>query len=420
MSVVPAALASFTMRVQRYTPVGSAQDVISARDPEFLVVGPAGTGKTLSAVWKLHLAAIRHPGARILMARKTLESLKPGALNTYINGVMPQSHGVQTFGGNKFFPAEFRYPNGSVILVSGMDKADKILSAEFDMIYVNEATELAENDWQTLKTRLRNGVMPYQQLFGDCNPSGPRHWLNLRCVAGKTRRITSTHRDNPAYWDRRTNTWTEQGRVYVEDTLGSLTGIARKRLLDGVWAAAEGLVYPEFVPEMIRPVETESWRRFLTVDVGSRNPTAILTLNLRGDGAHLHVSREIYRTDMTSSDITSAIVQEAASVEPEAIFIDPSAKGYIGDLRRLGYPAMPANNDVLIGIQKVRAVIAGGFSIDPSCTHTIDEFGMYAYPDNPRIETDKPVKEFDHAMDALRYGVMGALGLRRARKPGVR
>ena len=95
--------------------------------------------------------------------------------------------------------------------------------------------------------------------------------------------------------------------------------------------------------------------------------------------------------------------------EPEAIYIDPSAKGVIDALQRLGYPAIGADHDVLEGIRRVKAVLTGGFSIDPDCIDTIDEFGLYAYPDNPRIETDKPVKDHDHAMDALRYLCMGAL-----------
>ena len=399
-------------RVQRYTPVGAARDLIASREPEVLAVGPAGTGKTLAACWKLHLAALRHPGARILMARQTLESLKPAALNTFIAGVMPSLHGVTYFGGNKVYPAEFRYPNGSVIHVSGLDKAEKVKSSEYDLIYVNEATETDEATWEMLKSRLRNGAMPYQQLVADCNPSGPKHWLKRRCDEGRTRMIESTHRDNPAYWDRRANDWTAKGRQYVQENLASLSGVQRKRLYQGIWAAAEGLVYPDFDSSPgghVRPMDTEHWRVFLAADIGSRNPTAILRLHLRPHDEWIHVGREFYRTDMTSTDILGALQSEADATKPEAIYIDPSAKQYIDDLRRLRYPAVPANNEIITGIQKVRGVIAGGFSIDPSCTNTIEEFGMYAYAPNPKIETDKPVKEYDHAMDALRYGVMGAL-----------
>src|SRR5690606_17610884 len=135
------------------------------------------------------------------------------------------------------------------------------------------------------------------------------HWLNVRCNTGQTRRITSTHRDNPAYWDWRRNDWTEAGRQYIEVILGSLTGVQRKRLLEGVWAAAEGIVYPEFVPEMIRVQDVDGWTTYLTCDVGSKNPTAILTAHVAGDG-RVHVSRELYRRNMSSTEIVAAIEAE--------------------------------------------------------------------------------------------------------------
>jgi len=377
---------------------------IDATDPEVLVVGPAGTGKTFAVCAKINNLAWTYPGVRILMVRKTLESLKSGALATFIRHIKPQTALIHTFGGNKFFPAEFRYPNGSVILVSGMDKADKVLSAEFDVIFCNEATELSEADWETLKSRLRNGRMPYQQIIADCNPSGPRHWLNERCNRGQTRRIITTHKDNPAYW--RNGDWTDVGRQYVQGTLASLTGIQRKRLFEGVWAAAEGLVYPEFDPEKhelsVHDDDLSSWRVVLGVDVGSRNPTAILTVHIAGD-ERIHVSHEVYRRNMTATEIVDAIVGRCNATGAEAVYIDPSAKGYIDDLTARGYPAKPAINDVLVGIQRVHGAFQTGLTIDPRCTELIGELGMYAYPANSRIETDKPEKEFDHALDALRY-----------------
>jgi phage terminase large subunit len=386
-----------------YTPVGGCAAFYGSEEPEVLSVGPAGTGKTLAACWKLHHTALFVPGVRLLMARKVLEDLKTGALATYTNHVKPQLDNVVTFGGSRFYPAEFRYTNGSVIHVVGLDKPGKVMSAEYDIIYVNEATEVDEITWQALTSRLRNGVLAYQQLIADCNPSGPRHWLNVRCNAGITRRIQTTHRDNPAYWDMARGEWTAMGRTYVQQTLESLTGVQRKRLLDGVWAAAEGIVYPEFVPEMIRDEDVTGWTTYLAADIGSKNPTVILTCHVAGDG-RVHVSREFYRRDMGGgSNIVDAITTEADRCNPDMIYVDSSAKWCIDDLVGEGYMASGTDKDVLAGIQRFRAILTGGFSIDPSCINTIDEFGLYAYPDNPRIETDKPVKEHDHAMDALRY-----------------
>lgn len=184
--------------------------------------------------------------------------------------------------------------------------------------------------------------------------------------------------------------------------LGSLTGVQRKRLLEGVWAAAEGLVYPEFVPEMIRAEDVTGWTPYLAVDVGGKNPTVVLTCHVAGDG-RVHVSRELYRRNMDATQIVQAIEAEADTCRPDAIYIDPSAKTTIDNLVRDGYSAHGTENEITQGIRLVKGILNNGFSIDPSCTGTIDEFGLYAYPEKPRVETDKPVKDNDHGMDALKY-----------------
>src|SRR5690606_6123172 len=160
---------------------------------------------------------------------------------------------------------------------NGLDRPEKVKSAEYDVIYVNEATEIPESTAEMLTSRLRNGVMPYQQLIMDCNPSGPRHWLRQRCHAGKTQMVESTHKDNPAYWDAREGKWTEFGQQYVNNVLSNLSGVTRARLLEGVWAAAEALVYPEINPaQHVTEIDTTGWRTVLGVDAGSKNPTVIV------------------------------------------------------------------------------------------------------------------------------------------------
>lgn len=418
---------------------GGNKELILARDPDLMIVGAAGTGKTVASVWKLHFIAMKYPGARILMARKTLEALKSGALATYKNKLHPENFGVVQFGGNKFAPAEFQYPNGSVILVVGMDKADKVLSTEFDVVYVNEATEIRESDWETLRGRLRNGVVPYQMIFGDLNPSGVRHWANIRMMKGLTRRIISRHKDNPAYWDEVKGEWTALGNSYINQTLKGLTGTRRKRLFSGEWASAEGIVYDSFDPDVhVREVDVTGWRCALGVDVGTKNPTCILSVYQSGIDNHIHIRREFYQAGMSSNRILDAIKLESSRIRPDFIAVDPSAVAYILDLHHSRLPAYPADNDILVGIQRVKSAIENVtdppndwdeekdglfeaeslFTVDPDCTNLIEEFGMYAFAENARIETDKPVKEYDHSMDALRY-VVSRLILPKA-KIGIR
>ncbi|WP_245808240.1 phage terminase large subunit [Deinococcus hopiensis] len=134
------------------------------------------------------------------------------------------------------FGSPIKYPNGSEIVVAGIDNPVKLMSAEFDAIYVQEATELTLNDTEFLSTRLRNGVIPYQQLFGDCNPGSPTHWLKKRMDAGLTVRILSRHEDNPRLFTSK-GELTAFGVSYLA-RLDKLTGPRKARLRYGKWAAA--------------------------------------------------------------------------------------------------------------------------------------------------------------------------------------
>jgi PBSX family phage terminase large subunit len=392
----------------QFWPRGASADLIRNHSPEVVVSGPAGTGKTFCALWKLHLAASKYAGMRGIMVRKTLESLTASALVTYQNRVLGTGDwGVRPFGGSKLKPAGFQYPNGSEILIGGLDKANKVMSQEYDLIYVNEATELTEEDWETLTTRARYGVMPYQQLFGDCNPQGPGHWLYKRANDGRTVMLFSDHKENPEFWDG--EKWTDRGTEYLAQ-LGRLTGFRRDRLLLGKWTAAEGAVYPGFdrrthVREMTDE-QLEGWNTVLGLDVGSRNPTSLSTYRYAGD--RLHKQREVYRP-MDADEIYDAVEQEYHDSKAQYLVIDPSSKLLIEPLRRRGMKVRLGKHDIIPGINTVTSVL-NDFTIDPSCENTIIEFETYRYPSGSRSTSDTPVKDNDHAMDELRYVCMELYG----------
>lgn len=221
--------------IARYEPRGGIRELFGARDPEILVEGPANTGKTYGICWLLHLLALQYPGLRVLICRKTLVSLTSTALRTFAEKVLQPGEPVRFFGGSKSEAASFKYSNGSRIVVGGLDNPDKIMSSEYDLVYVNEATDLNLEDWETLTTRLgRDGVLKAARIIGDCNPRTDKHWLNQRCNAGLTRRIHSSHEDNP--------TVTQE---YM-DTLDRLTGSRKARLRYGEWVGVENAIYPQF------------------------------------------------------------------------------------------------------------------------------------------------------------------------------
>ena len=109
-------------------------------------------------------------------------------------------------------------------------------------IYVQEATEITEDEWEHLTTRLRRAVAPYQQIIGCCNPAGPNHWLKKRAEAGRLTLIASAHEDNPLLYDEKAGAYTETGKAYLAK-LDALTGVRYQRLRQGLWVAAEGMVF---------------------------------------------------------------------------------------------------------------------------------------------------------------------------------
>ena len=224
---------------------GAANTAQSITAKEWIISGPAETGKTFASMYRLHHLLSSTPKARALILRKVRATLYGTALETW--------HRVIEFGGSKpkmyggIRPSLYIYPNGAKVWTGGMDNAAKILSGEFDFVYVNQAEDLESRDWEVLTTRTtgRGGVTKTPMLFGDCNPSDPESWILSRERSGDLVLLKSLHVDNPTLHDG-TN-WTTQGHRTI-NALQALTGPRYARLYMGEWVRDDG---PEsFLPAM--------------------------------------------------------------------------------------------------------------------------------------------------------------------------
>ena len=443
--------------VVRYEPRGAARALFKNRDDELVIAGPAGTGKSLAALFRLHLTALHNPNIRCLIVRKTAVSLTSTTLVTFDKKVATDAltRGiVKWFGGSAREAAGYRYSNGSVIVVGGMDKPEKIMSAEYDLVFADEATELTIADWEAIATRLRNGVLSWQQQIAACNPGGPKHWLKLRCDTGEATMLVSQHRDNPAYVNA-DGSYTKQGAAYFKK-LEALTGVRRLRLYLGKWAAAEGQIYEGWddAVHLVDPFAIpDAWTRWWTVDFGFTNPFVLQCWAEDGDG-RLFLYREIYRTKRLVEDHARDILRlvrrcatcckskgsdhdchtcKACEMEwteprPRAVICDHDAEDRATLERYLGMGTQAAHKSVSDGIQAVqsrlnpagdgrpRLFVVRGALVErdplldeaslPMCA--TDEVGGYVWavkPGNAGGLKEEPVKKDDHAMDALRYMV---------------
>ncbi len=427
----------------RYTPRGACKDLFGARDPEVLVSGPAGTGKSRACMEKLHIMMLLTPGARGLIARKSATSLSSTALKTWENFVAKEAIAagdLKYFGGSARDPASYQYKNGSTVSIGGLDKVSKIMSSEFDIIYIQEATELTENDWEALTTRLRNWKISFQQILGDCNPQHPDHWLKRRSDKGTTRMLISVHEDNPILFSK-DGQITGNGAAYMMK-LDALTGVRYKRLRKGLWVAAEGVIYEDYRSD-IHVITSDqlpkandnkdqngipmSWSRYWSIDFGYTHPFVCQFWAEDEDG-RLYLYREIYHTrktvDQHARKIRSIVLNERGSwtePRPRAIVCDHDAEGRATLEQELGLSTEAAHKSVLEGLdttQRRFVVQPDGrpriyflrdarVEEDPDLkeagkpTSTIDELPGYVWADKKTKE--EPVKEDDHGADAMRY-----------------
>lgn len=405
-----------------FTFYGGAREFVRYHGPEAILHGPAETGKTISILWKLHLCALKYPKASLVLLRKTQASVYSTSLRTYQLKVL--GGGVTSYGGDK--PEWYAYPNGSRLWIAGIDKASKVLSAEHDIIYVNQAEELAIEDWETLTTRTtgRAGNMPYSQTIGDCNPSYPTHWMYHR---PSLRMFYSRHEDNPALFDPTTGEITAQG-TRTMGVLDALTGVRKERLRYGRPAQAEGAIYTEWdesvhliygdkAPRCDRYIAAQDW--------GYTNPGVLGVFAVDSDG-RMYLVRQVYQSGKTIDWWVDTARRLDAQYSFEALPCDPSEPAYIDAYRAAGLPATAADNAVLPGINAVKQrladrrlfVVRDGLLAEDEAmrdrrkpTSVETEFPAYVWAD--RVGKEQPVKEDDHGMDMVRYAVMWAAAPRK-------
>jgi len=375
---------------------------LASNKPEVMYSGGFGSGKTRALCYKTWLKT-QHKNNFIGLCRKTFTSLRHTTLRTLIHadGNLPPVLPEGTYKHYKTDHIIKMYATGAEIYYFGFDDPYRIASAGFGSVGIDEAIELDENEYTMLLGRLRNEADPHRQIYMANNPSSQLHFLYKRFYLDKNPNrelITAPTTENVLL-----------PKDYL-DLLNEFTGQKHARYVLGQWCDFEGLIYEDFDPDIHIKHRTGKWHEvFVGVDEGYANPMAILFIGMDGDGRY-HVIAETYKTQLKRQEQKRALKTHPATT----YYVDPSAAALIGEMREIGLHVVAANNSVFDGIQSVksRLVIQGDglprLTIEPTCVNLIRELQSYQWKPKKIGSSDvkdEPVKEFDHAVDALRYAI---------------
>lgn len=256
------------------------------------------------------------------------------------------------------------------------------------------------------------------KLWFNCNPDGPFHWFKTEWIdqlgEKNAYRIHFLLDDNPSL-----------DEVTMRRYKRMFGGIFYERFILGLWVLAEGVIYSMFDRTMVHnrlPKDVRILKKWIGVDYGQSNATVFLLIGLGSDdrlwildeyyhegrSAQIQLSPAKYADAYAAWKIKNGV--DGVPVLNEHTFIDPSAKGFMLQLHEVGERKIrQADNEVLKGIELISSLIDNDmFRVLSHCKNTVSELSAYRWdPKYQEKGEDKPIKQNDHAMDALRYVVNG-------------
>lgn len=381
--------------------------------------GARGGGKSWALRRKLVAICLRYEGATCLLVRRSYAELKANHLTAFLG-----EYG--SFLEYREAEKTLFFPNGSRI-VFGFCSSDRDMlryqGQEYDVIAIDEATQLSEEKFQIFKACLR-GVNPCpKRMYLTCNPGGVGHaWVKRLFVDREYR-----EGENPEdYVFVRAlvsdNTYLLAKDPEYKKQLEGLPTKLREAWLFGRWDVFEGQFFPEFDESrhVCEPSELPRMNRyFLAFDYGF-DMLAALLVGVRGE--EVYILREVCEPGLTLGEAAARLVKEFSPYRMMYAVASPdlwnrrqdSGKSGMEIMQAVkGMPPMVAADDRRIpGWRVVREYLAGErprLHISSLCSRLIRSMSALLC-DRVRVEdaASEP-HAVTHAPEALRYALMSRL-----------
>ena len=295
---------------------------------------------------------------------------------------------------------------GKTVHIIGADdeRAEaKIRGPTFMGAYVDEITIIPHSVWLMLISRC---AMKGARIFGTTNPDSPFHWLKKDFLENNpdVRSWQFNLMDNPLL--------TDNEKEYLKR---QYKGLWYQRFIEGKWVQAQGAIYDTFDTKLhvidFPPGPVEYY--IVGVDYGTSNPCSFVLIGVnRNKFPNMWVEEEYYydskihQRQKTDTEYAEDFKEFTKNKPVKAIYIDPSAASFRLELQKQGVANLfDAENEVNDGIRLVSKFMNNGtLKFCSCCKNLLKEIQSYVW--DPKSQTtgiDKPMKQFDHAVDAMRY-----------------
>ncbi|EGT4144054.1 PBSX family phage terminase large subunit [Clostridium perfringens] len=371
--------------------------------------GGRGSKKsTTTAMWIIY-NMMKYPLANTLVLRRVFNTHKD---STYTQLKWAANNlGVAHLWHFSKSPLEITYkPTGQKILFRGLDDPMSITSITVEIGYLcwawfEEAFQIMnEDDFNKVDMSIRGELPPgyFKQITVTFNPWSEKHWLKKRFFDSEDEDIlalTTTYECNEYLG--------EDDRKLFEKMKEK--NPRRYRIEGkGEWGIAEGLVYENFEELEFDLEEIKKRPGIISIfgmDFGyTHDPTAFICALVDEKAKEIFIFDEHYQKGMSNSDIANMIKYKGYS--KEIIIADSAEPKSIDDIKRQGIrrikAAQKGKDSILNGIQNIQDY---KIYVLPKCENTLVELNNYVWDTKDGRGINKPMDDYNHLMDALRYAM---------------
>ena len=363
--------------------------------------GGAGSGKSHIVARKILYRLLKESNVKhnFLVIRKVDRTIKRSVF-TLIRNIISRWKLTSEFDVNLTDKTITYKPNGSQIMFSGLDDVEKLKSIEgVTSIWCEEATELTQEDFEQLDLRLRGEHGCLKQIILTLNPISEQHWIKRIFFDDPMSGVFTLH---TTYLD---NAFIDDEYKMVMENKKKTNPRYYNIYALGNWGTAEGLVFPGAVSRLIRPEEVAGLECVQGLDFGYTNdPTAFSQSYVDFVNKRIFVYDGFYEKGMSNAQIAQRIKDmEAHKRKTIADSSEPKSIDYIKTKQVRVEGAAKGKDSVSAGIDFLSEF---EIIVNAHLVEFMTEFNNYSWAlDKEGKPTNKPVDDFNHFIDSLRYSL---------------